>query len=141
MPTVTPLTDGDYESLLALRDELRRFLHWSEEQARGAGLTPAQHQLLLAVRGHRGDPTIGEIAAHLLLRHHSAVELVDRAQRAGLVARAVDPEDHRVVRVTLTPEGERRLAGLAAAHLAEIEGLRARLAVPGVRPGRRQTGR
>ncbi len=121
------LTDADYERLLALRDELRRFLHWSEQQAAAAGLTPARHQLLLAVRGHRGDPTIGELAAHLLVRHHSAVELVDRAQRAGLVERLVDPADHRVVRVRLTAEGERRLAGLAAAHLAEIDRLRARI--------------
>jgi DNA-binding MarR family transcriptional regulator len=123
--------DRDYEDLLALRDELRRFLHWSEDQARAAGLTPAQHQLLLAVRGHRGDPTIGELAAHLLLRHHSAVELVDRAQRAGLVRREVDREDHRVVRVRLTAEGADRLAALAATHLVEIDGLRTRLAPRG----------
>ncbi|HKE72291.1 MAG TPA: helix-turn-helix domain-containing protein [Acidimicrobiales bacterium] len=121
------ITDADYERLLDLRDELRRFLHWSEQEARAAGLPPAQHQLLLAVRGHRGDPTIGELAAHLLVRHHSAVELVDRAQRAGLVERVVDPDDHRVVRVRLTAEGEGRLAGLAATHLAEIEGLRTRI--------------
>jgi DNA-binding MarR family transcriptional regulator len=115
------ITDADYERLLALRDELRRFLHWSEEQARSAGLPAAQHQLLLAVRGHRGDPTIGELAAHLLVRHHSAVELIDRAQRAGLVERVVDGDDHRVVRVRLTTEGEHRLADLAATHLEEIE--------------------
>jgi DNA-binding MarR family transcriptional regulator len=121
------LTDADYERLLALRDELRRFLHWSEEQAAGADLTPARHQLLLAVRGHRGDPTIGELAAHLLIRHHSVVELVDRAQAAGLVERLVDPDDHRVVRVRLTAEGEHRLAGLAAAHLAEIDRLITRI--------------
>ena len=58
------------------------------DQARAAGLTPAQHQLLLAVRGHDGDPTIGDVAEHLMLRHHSAVELVDRAERAGLLAAA-----------------------------------------------------
>lgn len=121
------ITDADYERLLALRDELRRFLHWSAEQAAAAGLPPAQHQLLLAVRGHRGDPTIGELAAHLLVRHHSAVELVDRAQRAGLVERVVDADDHRVVRVRLTAGGEDRLAALAAAHLDEIGRLRARI--------------
>ena len=69
--------------LLEFRTGLRRFLHWSEEQARAAGLTAAQHQLLLAVRGHDGGPTIGEVAEQLLLRHHSAVELVDRAERPG----------------------------------------------------------
>jgi DNA-binding MarR family transcriptional regulator len=114
------LDDADYRRLLGFRDGLRQFLHWSEAQARAAGLTPAQHQLLLAVRGHDGHPTIGDVADHLLLRHHSAVELVDRAERAGLVRREVDADDHRVVRVRLTPSGARRLAGLSAAHLEEL---------------------
>jgi hypothetical protein len=76
----------DYASLLAFRTGLRRFLHWSEEQAREAGLTPAQHQLLLAVKGRQGDqpPTVGDLADYLLLRHHSTVELIDRAEAAGL---------------------------------------------------------
>ena len=64
------LSSRDYEQLLAFRDNLRRFLHWSEEQARAVGLTPAQHQLLLAVRGHPHPPSIAEISDHLLLRHH-----------------------------------------------------------------------
>jgi len=114
------LTDADYAELLRFRDALRRFLHWSEQQARAAGLTPAQHQLLLAVRGHPGDPTIGEVAEHLLLRHHSVVELVDRAERAGLLHRVADPDDHRVVRLVLSEEGEARLAALSAAHLDEL---------------------
>ena len=113
--------------LLALRDELRRFLHWSEEQARAAGLTPAQHQLLLAVRGHPGDPTIRDIAEHLLLRHNSVVELLDRAQLAELVQRLVDPDDHRVVRVRLTAQGQAALAALAASHVEELVQLRERL--------------
>ena len=79
------LQDEDYARLLQFRVDLRRFLHWSEEQAEKAGVTPAQHQLLLAIRGHNGaeGPTIGEIAGYLLLRHHSAVGLVDRAVKAG----------------------------------------------------------
>jgi DNA-binding MarR family transcriptional regulator len=125
------LDDDDYGALLDLRDSLRQFLHWSEVQARDAGLTPAQHQLLLAVRGHRGAPTIGDVAEHLMLRHHSAVELVDRAERAGLVHRRVDPEDQRVVRLELTRVGARRLAQLSAAHLDELRRLRL-----GVHPGR-----
>jgi DNA-binding MarR family transcriptional regulator len=115
------LSDADLGRLLAFRDGLRRFLHWSEEQARAAGLTPAQHQLLLAVRGHDGDPSVGDVADHLLLKHHSAVELVDRAAAAGLVRRVTDPDDHRVVRLRLTAAGERRLGHLAAAHLEELE--------------------
>src|SRR6187397_840176 len=86
-------TDADYRRLLSLRDGLRRFQHWSEVQATDAGLTAAQHQLLLAIRGNGSPPSVGDVAAHLLLKHHSAVELVDRAERAGLVRRAPDPAD------------------------------------------------
>jgi DNA-binding MarR family transcriptional regulator len=122
------LTDFDYRRLLELRDGLRRFLRWSEDSARGAGLTPAQHQLLLAVRGSASPPTIGEVADHLLLRHHSAVVLVDRAERAGLVRRRPDPDDHRVVRLELTARGGRQLAAVAALHREELRRLGAELA-------------
>ena len=119
-----PLSDGDYAGLLEFRDAVRRFFHWSEQLAFAHGVTPAQHQLLLAVRGHRaGSPTIGEVASHLLLRHHSVVGLVDRAEEAGLVERRIDPADGRVVRLALTPMGHRRLETLARAHLTEVEGL------------------
>jgi DNA-binding MarR family transcriptional regulator len=117
-----PPTSEDYEVLLQLRTDLRRFLRWSEEQARAAGITPAQHQLLLAVRGHpdRRGPTIGDVAGYLLLRPHSAVGLVDRAVRAGLIRRATDAEDGRVVRLKLEPKGERRLARLVQASAEEL---------------------
>ncbi len=123
------LRDEDYRHLLSLRTGLRRFLHWSERQARKAGLTPRQHQLLLAVRGHAraAAPTIGEAGGYLLLRHHSVVELVDRAAAAGLLCRVPDPRDHRVVRLELTPLGSRRLAELSAAHLEELRRLRGTL--------------
>jgi DNA-binding MarR family transcriptional regulator len=118
------LSDADYQQLLAFRDALRRFLRWSEQHALNAGITPAQHQLLLAIRGHAGAaPTIGDVADHLLLRHHSVVGLVDRAVLAGLVERQLDPGDHRLVRLRLTPSGTRRLAALAAAHLDELDHL------------------
>jgi DNA-binding MarR family transcriptional regulator len=118
------LSDSDYQQLLAYRDSLRQFLYWSEQQAFDAGITPAQHQLLLAIRGHAGGtPTIGDVADHLLLRHHSVVGLVDRAERAGLVERRVDADDHRLVRLRLTASGSRRLAALAAAHLDELDRL------------------
>jgi DNA-binding MarR family transcriptional regulator len=123
------LTDADYEDLLALRTGLRRFLRWSEQQAEEAGLTPAQHQLLLAVRGHsepRG-PTIGEVADYLLLRHHSAVGLIDRADAVGLVERVRDPEDHRLVRLQLTATGTKRLEALSAQHLEELQRLARKL--------------
>jgi DNA-binding MarR family transcriptional regulator len=123
------LRDADYEDLLALRTGLRRFMRWSEQQAESAGLTPAQHQLLLALRGHsdRRGPTVGEVADYLLLRHHSAVGLVDRAESAGLVTRVRDPEDHRVVRLQLTQRGHQRLETLSALHLEELERLALKL--------------
>ncbi len=123
------LADADYEDLLALRTGLRRFLRWSEQQAEAAGLTPAQHQLLLAVRGHpdRRGPTIGEVADYLLLRHHSAVGLVDRAEEAGLVTRSRDAEDQRVVRLQLAAEGEERLETLSAPHMEELHRLALKL--------------
>lgn len=124
------LTEADFAELLRFRDGLRRFMHWSEEQARTAGLTPAQHQLLLAIKGHGGDPTIGDVAGHLLLKHHSTVELVDRAERAGLIGRHTDPDDHRLVRLRLSAKGERRLADLSTAHLTELARLHDALRLP-----------
>jgi DNA-binding MarR family transcriptional regulator len=122
---VRQLTDEDYQDLLAFRASLRRFQHWSQQRAREAGLTPAQHQLLLAIKGHPNGngPTIGDLAGYLLLRHHSTVELVDRAQDAGLVQRFGDEGDGRVTRVRLTADGERRLSQLTPAHLDELEQL------------------
>jgi DNA-binding MarR family transcriptional regulator len=118
------LSDADYQQLLEFRDGLRRFVRWSEQHAVDAGITPAQHQLLLAIRGHPGGaPTIGDVADHLLLRHHSVVGLVDRAEQAKLVQRQMDPKDHRVVRLRLTTSGTRRLAALVAAHLDELNRL------------------
>lgn len=118
------LSSGDYENLLAFRTSLRRFQHWSQTQARAVGLTPAQHQLLIAVKGHPGqEPTISELAGYLLLRHHSVVELVDRAVSAGVVVRRSDAGDGRLTRVTLTADGEERLSRLSPAHLDELRNL------------------
>lgn len=128
MPEATgDLSDAQYRELLAVRTTLRRFLRWSEEQARAEGLTPAQHQLLLAVRGSadRRGPTIGDVADALLVRHHSAVGLVDRAVAAGSVRRVADPDDDRVVRLRLTEPGARTLRRLSKRHLSELRRLRA----------------
>jgi len=118
------LREADYKRLFAFRTGLRRFLHWSETEAREHGLTAAQHQLLVAIAG--GDdprgPTV--VADHLLLRHHSVVELVDRAAQAGLVVRSSDAADQRVVRLRLTAKAERKLAALSAATLAELARMR-----------------
>ncbi|HLW45909.1 MAG TPA: MarR family winged helix-turn-helix transcriptional regulator [Acidimicrobiales bacterium] len=120
-----PLPDAAYARLLALRTGLRHFEAWSAQQARAAGLTPAQHQLLLAIQGHGAPdgPTIGEVADYLLLRHHSAVGLIDRAEAAGLVYRTRSEDDHRVVRLHLTEDGANRLEALSELHLQELERL------------------
>jgi DNA-binding MarR family transcriptional regulator len=123
------LTDTDYRRLATFRHGLRRYLRWAEERAAEAGVTPVQHQLLLAIRARGRDaaPTVGELADELLLRHHSAVGLVDRAQAAGLVQRRVDSGDHRVVRVSLTEAGRRCLRRLVPLHVAELGRLGAQL--------------
>lgn len=116
------LSDEQFRDLLTFRTALRRFHRWSQRQAAAAGLTPAQHQLLVAIRGHpdpRG-PTIGDVAEYLLLRHHSTVELVDRAVAGGLLSRRRDPIDGRLVRLSLTETGSARLDQLAELHLAEL---------------------
>jgi DNA-binding MarR family transcriptional regulator len=119
------LTSEDFTNLLAFRTGLRRFLHWSQAEARAVGLTAAQHQLLVAIKGHPGDsdPTISDLAGYLMLRHHSVVELVDRAEAAGLTRRRRDPDDGRLTRVGLTREGEKRLGRLVASHISELRNL------------------
>ena len=121
------LTRRDFEKLLEFRTALRRFERWSDDQAQDAGLTHVQHQLLVAIKGHPGDrpPTVGDLAGYLLLRPHSTVELVDRAQGAGLVERTSDAYDGRVVRVRLTAAGDRILRKLTRAHLDHLHELAA----------------
>ena len=123
------LTDEDYERLLEFRTGLRTFLAWSRKQAAGAGLAPSQHQLLLAIRGHPDDrgPTIGDVAGYLLVKPHSAAELVGRAEKAGLVMRRSDADDARVVRLRLTKRAEDKLASITAATLEELERMGPRL--------------
>jgi DNA-binding MarR family transcriptional regulator len=119
------LTDEQFARILEFRVALRRFGRFSEEQAAKLGMTAAQYQLLLAVRGHRHPlgPTIADVARYLLIRHHSAVGLVDRTQDLGLLERRRDADDHRLVRLALTPLGEERLNALAQAHLKELRRL------------------
>lgn len=116
------VTKLDYEALAAFRRELRRFTAFSEKAARAAGLSPQQHQALLAIKGAPGRETlsVGEIAAALLIRPNSAVELVDRLVDVGLAQRRADAADHRKVQVALTGRAEKVLRALAAAHLAEL---------------------
>jgi DNA-binding MarR family transcriptional regulator len=120
------LKDGDYRTLARFRHSLRVFLRFSEDAARSEGLTPNQHQLLLAIRGfpEPHPPTISDAAQFLQLQHHSVVELVDRAVEGGLVTRRVDPHDRRRQRLALTPKGTRKLERLSAAHREELRRFR-----------------
>lgn len=116
----------DYRTLARFRSELRAFLHFSEEAARAEGLTPAQHQLLLAVRGHPADgpPSISEVAEALRLKTHSVGGLVDRAEEAGLVLSHADPADGRRRLIEVTPVGEEILERLSALHRRELRRFR-----------------
>jgi DNA-binding MarR family transcriptional regulator len=113
---------SDYESLAAFRHALRRFLRFSASAAGAAGLSPQQHQALLAIKGFPGrDPIlVGDLAAQLDLRPHSAVGLANRMAARGLVRRSRDPRDRRRVRVRLTARGEALIGGLSAAHRDEL---------------------
>ena len=113
----------DYQALAEFRYQIRRFLHFSEQAARAAGIEPQQHQLLLAIKGIPigTQPTIGRIAERLQLRHHSVVELVDRLTEHGAILREANPEDGREVRLRLTRAGERLLLKLSIAHHNGLE--------------------
>ncbi len=120
---MTELTDAQYQMLLVFRSVLRRYQMWSAAEAAAVGLTPQQHLLLLAVRAHPGPggPSIVDLADYLSIRHHSAVALVDRVQKAQFVTRAGDLRDHRKVRVSLTQRGEQTISRLAEMHVEELE--------------------
>jgi DNA-binding MarR family transcriptional regulator len=117
------LSQADYERLAAVRLALRRFVAVTEANARKVGLTPQQHQALLSIKG--GYPgqaaiTIGELARHLLIKHHSAVELTERLVRGGLVGRETSSADRRRIYLSITPKGEALLEALSEASLAEL---------------------
>lgn len=116
------VNDDGYRMLAAFRHGLRQFLTFSEEAARAAGLPPQQHQAILAIKGHAGGEamSVGDLAEQLLVRHNSAVELVNRLVRARLVTRVADKADRRRVTLALTAKAEKILAALSAAHLAEL---------------------
>jgi DNA-binding MarR family transcriptional regulator len=115
------ITEADYQSLAEFRYYIRRFLHFSEQAARTAGIEPQQHQLLLALRGFSGgQATIGTLAERMQIQHHSAVELVDRLEERGLVSRSRATSDRRQVLVQITARGEAELEKLAHSHLEEL---------------------
>ena len=117
------LPDIDYHALAELRHQIRRFLVFSEREARAAGIEPQQHQLLLALKGLPPglDQSIRVIADRLQLKHHTVVGLVDRLCAAGLVVRSRNQADARSIFLHITPKGERLLRGLSLAHSAELK--------------------
>jgi DNA-binding MarR family transcriptional regulator len=120
------LRDSEYRQLADFRYAIRTFLEFSEQAARTAGITPQQHQALLAIRGMAGEEgaNLGFIAERLRVRHHSAVELVNRLVTAKLVVRNEDAEDRRRVFVTLTARAEKILQSLSSTHIEELRRLR-----------------
>jgi DNA-binding MarR family transcriptional regulator len=119
--TLPGITKDEYQALAAFRHALRKFLHFSEQAAVAAGLTPQQHQALLAVKGSLDESlTIGELAERLQLRHHSAVGLVNRLVSQRLLKRHRSTTDRRQVHLMLTSSGECLLRNLSAAHREEL---------------------
>ena len=127
-----PLTKQDFEALARFRFGIRRYLRFSEETVRQHGVTPQQYQLLLAIKGFPGRDwaVVRELADRLQLRHHSVVELVNRAQAQDLVHRTTDPDDARAVRVVLTDQGEQLLDRLSALHRDELRRMDTVLTLP-----------
>ncbi len=117
--TISP----DFKAMAELRYQIRRFLRFSENAARQAGIEPQQHQLLLAVRGLPGNlkPTIGVLAERMQLQHHSTVELIDRLVDRGLLCRLRATDDRRQVLIKLTHDGEDFLKTLSLHHLQELQ--------------------
>ena len=116
------VNDADYETLAAFRAALRRFLRVSEDLAHGLGLTPQQHQAMLAIRGYPGgaSPAVGQLAVRLQVNHNSAVGLVTRLVKQGYARRQPSKEDQRRVHVMLTAKGHGILDKLTEAHRIEL---------------------
>jgi DNA-binding MarR family transcriptional regulator len=118
------LNQSDYQRLAEFRYHLRAFLKFSEHAAAQTGLSPQQHQALLAIKGTAaGHITIGVLAERLGIRHNTAVELIDRLIANGLAERQQNPEDRREVFIDLTNRAERMLAKLSLAHRNELSKL------------------
>jgi DNA-binding MarR family transcriptional regulator len=119
------LRDRDYESLASFRQTLRQFFRYSEAAAEAAGLTSRHYQALLAIRGGPGGVLhVGQLADRLLLKPHSASELVQRMVEQGLVRRETGANDKRQVTLRLSQRGETLLERLAQSHRAELRRLR-----------------
>lgn len=133
MPNNKPMSKREFETLSSFRYQLRRFIHWSEDLTRRAGVTNLQYLLMLHVRGFAGREwaTITELAERLQAKHHGVVALVTRCEKLGFVERRPGRSDGREVEIHLTDKGERTVERLARAHREELLRLQGILAVPG----------
>lgn len=122
MPGTPDLKPAHYEALAEFRYQIRRFLRFSEDAARHAGVEPQQHQFMLALKGAGSDSRarIGTLAERLQIQHHSAVELATRLEENGLIQRNRGVEDRREVYISLTAAGERLLRELTLHHREEL---------------------
>lgn len=122
MSPTNDINNGEYQALAEFRYQIRKFLRFSEQAARAAGVEPQQHQVMLAIKGLPDDSraTIGEVAERLQIQHHSTVELVDRLVRRGLIQRKRAGEDRREVRLQLSARGEKLLRELSVHHEEEL---------------------
>lgn len=122
MPAKNKITKAHYETLAEFRYALRKFLHFSEAAAQVVGVTPQQHQAMLAIKGFPGrdQVTVGELAERLQIKHHSAVGLADRLVGEGCVRRVTSRGDRRQVLLELTHRGEAMLEQLSAAHREQL---------------------
>jgi DNA-binding MarR family transcriptional regulator len=113
---------SDYQALAEFRHQIRKFLHFSEQAIKQAGLERGQYQLMLAIKGMPAGvrPRIRELANRMQIRHHSAVELINRLESRGWVHRERAQDDRREVLLALTPRGEKILAELALHHRNEL---------------------
>jgi DNA-binding MarR family transcriptional regulator len=120
---VKALSLAEYRHISEFRYRIRQFLHFSEQAARDNGIDPQQHQLLLAIKGlpEGTRPTITAVSERLGIRHHSAVELVNRAVAHGSVAKHHNADDAREVLLELTPQGEQLLQKLSVLHWQELQ--------------------
>ena len=127
-----PLEKQDFELLADFRYQIRKFLRFSEQVTRKAGITPLQYLMLLNIKGYPGREwaTIGELAERLQAQHHGVVALVSRCEKQGFVERRRSTEDRRRMEVRLLPKGEEYVERLAGEHRKQLITLNGRFSVP-----------
>jgi DNA-binding MarR family transcriptional regulator len=130
--TLPPMEKRDFETLANFRYEIRKFLRFSEQVTRKAGITPLQYLMLLNIKGFPGREwaTVGEIAERLQAQHHGVVALVSRCEKQGFVERRRSTEDRRRIEVRLLPKGEEYVERLANAHRVQLISLNGQFSVP-----------